>query len=70
MNPHDQPESQANEFARQSQMKSHSILGEYLYLLKRTKKWWLGPLLAIFALFGVIMMLASTPAAPFIYTLF
>ena len=34
------------------------------------KKWWLAPILVLLALFGILMLLAGTGAAPFIYTLF
>ena len=36
----------------------------------QSKKWWLLPILVLFLLFGVLMLLSSTAAAPFIYTLF
>ena len=47
-----------------------SQMGEFLYLMKRTRKWWLAPIIFIFLLFGLLIILSSTGAAPFIYTLF
>ncbi len=35
-----------------------------------SRKWWMLPLLAAFLILGVILVLAQTAAAPFIYTLF
>ena len=38
--------------------------------LRANKKWWLLPMLIALAAFGLLMMLSTTAAAPFIYTLF
>jgi len=46
------------------------ILSEFWYFLRQNKKWWLLPILAILLLFGALMILSGTAAAPFIYTLF
>lgn len=43
---------------------------DYWDFLKTSRKWWMLPLLAMFLLLGVILVLANTAAAPFIYTLF
>jgi drug/metabolite transporter superfamily protein YnfA len=39
-------------------------------MLSKRKKWWLLPILIALALIGVLLVLGSTSAAPFIYTLF
>ena len=39
-------------------------------LLRREKKWWLIPLIVVLLAMAGLMTLASTAAAPFIYTLF
>lgn len=62
--------SQQSEFERQAQLRRPSFLSEYIYLLKTNKKWWLLPLILLILLFGALMILSSTGAAPFIYTLF
>ena len=46
------------------------VLSDFWYLLKRTKKWWLVPLLIILVALGAVMLAGGTAAAPFIYTLF
>ena len=46
------------------------IVAEFLDFLRHNKKWWLLPILIVLGLFGILMALASTGAAPFIYTLF
>ena len=70
MNPSDQKSSQANDFSRQATGGRSSFFAEYLYLLKQNKKWWMLPLVVLLLGFGVLMVLGSTGAAPFIYTLF
>jgi hypothetical protein len=47
-----------------------SLAAEFLDFLKHNKKWWLLPILLMIGLFGLLMALASTGVAPFIYTLF
>ena len=47
-----------------------SLLGDLWTFLMCNKKWWLLPILAIMVLFGLLMMLSGSAAAPFIYTLF
>jgi hypothetical protein len=54
--------------------KSHSrvsILVELWAFMKVRKKWWLGPIIFILLLLGLLVVLTSGSAlAPFIYTLF
>jgi hypothetical protein len=47
-----------------------SLAAELVDFLKHNKKWWLLPILLMLGLFGVLMALAATGAAPFIYTMF
>ncbi|AGA31472.1 DUF5989 family protein [Singulisphaera acidiphila] len=47
-----------------------SLPAELFDFLKHNKKWWLLPILLVLAMFGILLALASTPAAPFIYTMF
>jgi hypothetical protein len=47
-----------------------SLLGYFWYFLRTSKKWWLGPVIAVRLLFGLLLFLSDTAAAPFIYTLF
>lgn len=54
--------------------KSHSrvsILAELWAFMKVRKKWWLGPIIFILLLLGLLVVMTSGSAlAPFIYTLF
>ena len=43
---------------------------EFWHFLRHSKKWWLLPIVVILTVFGLLMVLSSTAAAPFIYTLF
>lgn len=47
-----------------------SLLAELWDFLRCNKKWWLLPILTMLGLFGLLMLLSGTAAAPFIYTLF
>lgn len=47
-----------------------SLIGELFDFLKTNKKWWLAPILLVLLSLGVLLLLSSTAAAPFIYTLF
>jgi hypothetical protein len=47
-----------------------SLAREFFVFVKDNKKWWLIPILTAIALVGLIVILGSTGAAPFIYTLF
>lgn len=51
-------------------MSRPSLLTEFWLFLKQNKKWWLIPILIVTLLLGILVFFSSTPAAPFIYTLF
>ena len=63
-------EEKRSAFEASGEEKEASLVGEFLAMLKENKKYWLIPLLLILLLFGVLIILGSTAAAPFIYTLF
>ncbi|OGV51243.1 MAG: hypothetical protein A2017_16650 [Lentisphaerae bacterium GWF2_44_16] len=47
-----------------------NILSEFLEFLKHNKKFWMLPIIIILLLFGLLIILGGTSAAPFIYALF
>ena len=48
-----------------------SIILEFWDFLKTRKKWWLGPIVLIMLLMGLLIVITQGSAvAPFIYTLF
>lgn len=62
--------SDASAFEREALAGRTSLLGEFWQFILHNKKWWLIPIAIVLFLFGVLMLLGSTAAAPFIYTLF
>lgn len=46
------------------------FLKELFEYIKGRKKWWLFPLLVLLLIVGLVIMLANSALAPFIYTLF
>jgi hypothetical protein len=47
------------------------IIGELWSYMRVRKKWWLGPIIGMLLLIGLILVLTQGSAlAPFIYTLF
>lgn len=60
-----------NRFERASRRgRSDNIASEFWQFLSHSKKWWLLPIVVVLLLFGVLVLLSGTAAAPFIYTLF
>ena len=57
-------------FEREAEAPRAPLVIEFLHFLAHTKKWWLLPILVVVLVFGLLMILGSTAAAPFIYTLF
>lgn len=65
-----QKKMDAESFAQAGKGSRESFFAEYMHFLKRTKKWWMAPLIFLLLLFALLVVLGSTGAAPFIYTLF
>jgi len=67
---HSELNTPKSEFEEASEEKQLSLAQECWLFIKQNKAWWMIPILAVFALVGMLVMLGSTGAAPFIYTLF
>jgi len=65
--PGDPQRIRADEFQRQASGKQPGLLAELVQFLVYEKKWWLAPIVLMLLLLGILVFLASTPAAPFIY---
>ena len=63
-------DSQKTVFEKLGQEQQLSLFQEFVLFITENKKWWLIPILVVFSVVGVLAALASTGAAPFIYTLF
>ena len=57
-------------FARTANAARPGLVTELWLFIRHNKKWWLGPIIVVLLAFGLLIMLGSTAAAPFIYTLF
>jgi hypothetical protein len=62
--PDDSPPRSLDDLAGTAQP---GLAAELFDFLKHNKKWWLVPILLVLGLFGVLMALASSTVAPFIY---
>jgi hypothetical protein len=52
-------------------LKNLGIIGELWAFMKERKKWWLGPIIFMLLLLGLLIVATQGSAlAPFIYTLF
>lgn len=56
-----------SEFEQAGQEQQPSLVVEFIDFLKYNKKWWLLPIVIVLALVGILVFLASTGVAPFIY---
>lgn len=50
--------------------KNAGLVSEILGFLGKNKKWWLLPIMGTFLIIGVLVLMSTTAAAPFIYTFF
>ncbi len=64
------PPENKNEFERAGDERPPTLVQEFMQFIVENKKWWMIPILLSFALIGLLAVLSSTGAAPFIYTLF
>jgi hypothetical protein len=60
-------EGRLSELASQ---RSTNIVSELWSVVRSSRKWWLLPILSSLLLIGFFLILATTGAAPLIYTLF
>ena len=65
-----QSTNRSNEFSRRGAKNRASTAVEVYRLLKRTRKWWMLPLILVLLGLGIFMVLSSSGVAPFIYTVF
>ncbi|MFO0974061.1 MAG: DUF5989 family protein [Phycisphaerae bacterium] len=59
-----------SDFEREAGESRTGLVAEFADFLRHNKKWWLLPILVVMAGVAVLVILGSTGAAPFIYTLF
>lgn len=59
-----------DDFEKMSEEKQVGLLRELFEFLLENKEWWLWPIVLVLLLFGALVAISGTAAAPFIYTLF
>lgn len=64
------PPQDPNEFEKLGEGEQLSLVSEFVLFIKENKAWWMIPIVLVLGLVGVLVVLSSTGAAPFIYTLF
>lgn len=63
-------EDQRDDFEREAKQEQIGFFAELWAFLRQNKKWWLTPIIVTILAVGVLALLGSSAAAPFIYTLF
>ena len=53
-----------------SENQAKGFLSEFLSFLMHNKNFWLGPIIIVFVLFGILIIFGGSSVAPFIYPLF
>ena len=66
----DESKDSPSEFERQAKGSRPGLAAEFWAFLAENKKWWLAPIVLVTLLFGALVLLGGSAAAPFIYTLF
>ena len=59
-----------SQFEAASEEQQLSLFQEFRIFIVENKAWWMIPILLVLSFVGVLLVLASTGAAPFIYTLY
>lgn len=61
---------QAQRLRELAEQPGTGLWAELWEFLRYNKKWWLGPIIVVLLLVGVLLVLASSSLAPLIYPLF
>lgn len=49
--------------------KERGLIAEFVAFMRENKLWWMAPILIVLGLLGVLLVLGTTGAAPFLYAL-
>lgn len=66
----DKNDQSKKEFEQAAKDSEIGFLSEMVGFLITNKRWWITPIVVCLLLLGILLMLGSTGAAPFIYSLF
>jgi hypothetical protein len=64
------PSEAGAQFESEANKPPITLWQEFCYLIVHERKWWLIPILVSLGLIGIAVAFSSSPALPFIYTLF
>ena len=70
MSERSEEKSKSQQFEQLGEGRQASLFEEFFTFIIENKAWWMIPIVAVFAIVGLLLLLTSTGAAPFIYTLF
>jgi hypothetical protein len=59
-----------SEFEKAGEQGEGGFFSDLWWFLRDNKKWWLVPILVVLLALALLAVLAGTPLAPFIYTVF
>jgi len=60
----------ADDFQTEAGKRQGGVVAEFWCFLRDNRKWWLVPMLVVLLLLGVLVVMAGSGLAPFIYTMF
>ena len=65
------PDARKTDFEKAGEQgRDAGMVREFIAFLLGNKKWWLLPIILVMLVFGALIILGGSGAAPFIYTLF
>lgn len=64
------PSPSSDDFARQAGQAEQGFISELWDFMRDNKKWWVTPIVVALLAIGVLLVLSTTAAGPFIYALF
>lgn len=64
-----QQTQQPSSFQDAADQQGGGLLADFVGFMRENTKWWLIPFLVVFGLLAILILLGSTGAAPFIYTM-
>ncbi len=67
---HVERQAEPDDYAKLADQRSPGLVREFFDFLRTNKKWWLTPIILTLLLVALLVILGSTAAGPFIYTLF
>ena len=64
------PESKRPQFEESGPPRHHGLIREFAAFLRHNRKYWMAPLIILLLLVGLLILVAGSSIAPFIYPLF